>query len=60
MNRVLQATGRVIRSESDRGVILLIDARFNEVRYRHLFPAWWQPRRVGRLEDIRQSVQAFW
>ena len=42
MNRVLQATGRVIRSETDRGVVLLIDARFAEPRYRRLFPAWWQ------------------
>ena len=43
MNRVLQAIGRVIRSETDRGVVLLIDARFAEPRYRRLFPAWWQP-----------------
>ena len=43
MNRVLQATGRVIRSEKDRGVVLLIDARFREQRYRRLFPSWWQP-----------------
>jgi hypothetical protein len=42
MNRVLQAIGRVIRSETDHGVVLLIDARFNELRYRRLFPAWWQ------------------
>ena len=38
MNRVLQAIGRVIRSETDHGVVLLIDARFNETRYRRLFP----------------------
>src|ERR1051325_3289120 len=29
-NRVLQATGRVIRSESDRGAVVLIDSRYRE------------------------------
>jgi len=60
MNRVLQAIGRVIRSESDRGVALLIDARFNEQRYRRLFPAWWQFIRVRNPERLREAVAAFW
>ncbi|HWH68136.1 MAG TPA: ATP-dependent DNA helicase [Candidatus Sulfotelmatobacter sp.] len=60
MNRVLQATGRVIRSETDRGVVLLIDARFAEGRYRRLFPGWWQPAPVKSLDDIRQAVSRFW
>ena len=38
MNRVLQAAGRVIRSETDRGVVLLVDTRFMEPGYRRLFP----------------------
>ena len=38
MNRVLQATGRVIRSETDRGGVLLIDSRFRRPLYRGLFP----------------------
>jgi DNA excision repair protein ERCC-2 len=42
MQRVLQAVGRLIRSEEDRGAALLIDQRFNEPRYRRLFPDWWQ------------------
>ena len=29
MNKVLQSAGRVIRTESDRGVILLLDDRFS-------------------------------
>lgn len=41
MQRVLQAVGRLIRSEEDRGAALLIDQRFNENRYRVLFPEWW-------------------
>jgi DNA excision repair protein ERCC-2 len=60
MNRVLQATGRVIRSETDRGVVLLIDTRFGERRYRRLFPAWWQTRRVRSLAETRAIVDRFW
>ena len=41
MQRVLQAVGRLIRTESDRGSALLIDQRFTERRTRVLFPAWW-------------------
>jgi DNA excision repair protein ERCC-2 len=43
MQRVLQAVGRLIRSEQDRGTALLIDRRFREARYRSLFPSWWNP-----------------
>ncbi|MEO6054626.1 MAG: helicase C-terminal domain-containing protein, partial [Chthoniobacterales bacterium] len=42
MQRVLQAVGRLIRTEQDQGAALLIDQRFSEKRYRDLFPAWWQ------------------
>ena len=42
MQRVLQAIGRLIRSEEDQGSALLIDRRFFEDRYQGLFPNWWQ------------------
>jgi len=60
MNRVLQATGRVIRSETDRGVVLLIDARFSEPRYRRLFPSWWLTARVSNSSQITSAVLPFW
>jgi len=60
MNRVLQATGRVIRSETDRGVVLLIDTRFAEERYKRLFPNWWQPARVCNADDTHRAVHQFW
>src|ERR1700710_1223639 len=60
MNRVLQAVGRVIRSENDRGVVLLIDARFNEVRYRRLFPLWWKYVRVRHVSALGEAVRDFW
>jgi len=41
MNKVLQAAGRVIRTEQDCGVVLLIDSRFAERHYTQLFPPEW-------------------
>ena len=46
-NRVLQAAGRVIRTETDQGTVVLIDTRLREPRYRKLFPEWWHPRRLA-------------
>jgi DNA excision repair protein ERCC-2 len=42
MQRVLQAVGRLMRSEADQGSsALLVDRRFLEPRYESLFPSWW-------------------
>ena len=60
-NRVLQATGRVIRTETDRGVIVLLDDRFTHARYRRLFPAHWRGVQVVHSpEEIRELVSRFW
>ncbi|WP_248802391.1 ATP-dependent DNA helicase [Pseudomonas sp. MWU13-2100] len=42
VQKVVQAAGRVIRGEQDRGVVMLIDDRFAEARVRQLLPRWWQ------------------
>ena len=41
MNKVLQAAGRVIRTESDSGIVVLIDSRYATAQYKELFPAHW-------------------
>jgi DNA excision repair protein ERCC-2 len=46
INRVLQAAGRVIRTENDQGALLLIDRRYGQQRYRRLLPPHWQIRVV--------------
>jgi len=38
---VVQAAGRVIRSPEDRGMLMLIDARYSWPRYQQLLPAAW-------------------
>jgi Rad3-related DNA helicase len=42
MNKVLQAGGRLIRSESDTGVIVLVDDRFLTQKYQGLLPREWR------------------
>lgn len=42
MNKVLQAGGRLIRSEKDQGTIVLIDDRFLESKYQNLLPQEWK------------------
>ncbi len=42
LQKVVQAAGRVIRSEQDRGVVVLMDERFARHEVRRLLPAWWR------------------
>jgi DNA excision repair protein ERCC-2 len=60
INRVLQAAGRVIRSEKDRGVILLIGQRYSTVRDRSLLPNEWRPLSVQAERQFRLELQNFW
>ncbi|MDY3051885.1 MAG: ATP-dependent DNA helicase [Ndongobacter sp.] len=60
-NKILQAAGRVIRSATDRGVVLLLDDRFSQPAYRRLFPRHWQHMRTLRTsEELADALQAFW
>ena len=43
INKVLQAAGRVIRTESDKGKLLLIDDRYLGNKYYNLLPESWKP-----------------
>ena len=60
LHKVQQAAGRLIRSESDRGVLLLCDERYRQAGYRSLLPAHWQVRPVAGAGEIMPLVQEFW
>jgi DNA excision repair protein ERCC-2 len=60
MHKVLQAAGRLIRSENDRGVLLLLDDRYTQEEYSGLLPAHILMERVQSIEDIVLKTQAFW
>ena len=60
-NKVLQAAGRVIRSPADKGVVLLIDDRFAQGRYRQLFPEHWRHCRFLYSEqELADRLAGFW
>jgi Rad3-related DNA helicase len=47
LQKVVQAAGRVIRTELDKGVVYLIDDRFDQPAVRELLPRWWQVERLS-------------
>jgi DNA excision repair protein ERCC-2 len=51
MRRVLQAAGRVIRGETDRGIILLLDRRYAQKEYQRLLPRHWYKDHPAELVD---------
>lgn len=60
MNKVLQSAGRVIRTNEDRGAILLLDERFLSPQYYQLFPREWYPFEIVNLKSMISTVKAFW
>lgn len=59
MARVIQAAGRLVRSPEDRGVICLVDPRFQRRELQNFFPVYWQPRSI-RLGEVKTSVNSYW
>lgn len=57
-NKVLQAAGRLIRSENDKGIILLLDQRYARPDYRQLFPEEWNPVFVSDLQELKEVLAA--
>ena len=60
MNKVLQAAGRVIRTEDDRGVILLLDERFQREKGKEIFPKEWADCERCRLDIVEEKIRLFW
>lgn len=60
MNKVLQSAGRVIRTEEDQGIILLLDERFAKTAYRRMFPAEWEYPRTCTVSTVYEKTSRFW
>ena len=60
MNKVLQAAGRVIRTETDRGIVLLLDDRFMRRQYQEIFPREWSSFKTCTVESAGPSLEQFW
>lgn len=57
--RVMQAAGRVIRSESDRGAVLLIDDRWMESAHTRLLPPHWRIETAFNEEQLTRRLTEF-
>lgn len=61
VNKVLQAAGRVIRDENDRGIIVLIDDRFDDPLYKKVIPKLWSGMQfISSPKDLRERLDKFW
>ena len=60
INKVLQSAGRVIRTETDRGIILLLDERFSQRQYRDSFPREWENCHVCTMLTLEDYIESFW
>ena len=61
MNKVLQAAGRVIRTQEDKGVVLLLDDRFAQSEYARLFPKHWRHLEYLRdTKELKKKLAEFW
>ena len=60
MNKVLQAAGRVIRTEKDKGVVALLDERFTDRSYQRMFPREWTGFSVTDIRRIGEALEIFW
>jgi len=62
MARAIQAAGRVIRTVTDRGIIMLIDGRFAEKAYAECMPCDWFRESSRELipKSIITELQDFW
>ena len=56
LTKCLQAAGRCIRSETDKGVIIFLDQRFAWPRYYHSLPPDWK---VEVTRDYADKIRAF-
>ena len=63
LNKVYQAAGRVIRSDNDKGIIYLVDDRFNQYKYKNLYPKHWKNKGVkivNETKDFNKEADKFW
>ena len=62
MAKAIQSAGRVIRTEQDRGVIVLMDSRFFQNSYSETMPEGWFEETPQELvsNQILKDIEGFW
>ena len=60
-NKIVQAVGRVIRTETDKGIALLIDDRYKSQIYKEIFPAHWSNIKYLNFDsNLDELLLEFW
>ena len=61
LNKVIQAAGRVIRTENDKGIICFIDIRYNYVLYKEtLNETYGEYKNISNVRFINSLAKEFW
>lgn len=60
LQRVIQTGGRVIRSEHDEGIVLLVDPRFNAPDNQSYLPEHWQTTIIHSADELEANLKTFW
>lgn len=61
MNSVMQAAGRVIRRDEDRGIVVLIDDRYSTPQYISMFPKQWNGTKYAKdAATLAEIARRFW
>ncbi len=58
--RVRQTAGRVIRTETDYGIVILVDSRYQTMDYKNLLPFDWHTGYVRSNEALKNELISFW
>ena len=60
-NKVVQAVGRVIRTETDSGIAILLDERFNYSNYKQIMPSHWKNRKIiSSRYSLKKEIEEFY
>jgi len=60
LTRVQQSAGGGLRTDTDYGVIILLDQRFKQADYQRHFPPHWQTQHCHDCDSLEQSLNQFW
>ena len=61
ITKIIQAAGRVIRSENDKGIIVFIDDRFTQYKYRNIIKKQYKNNEyITNLKQIDYLIEQFW
>jgi Rad3-related DNA helicase len=62
INKVIQSVGRLIRSTTDKGIVVLIGERFADEQFNSILPEYWFKKKgdVEITREYEESVKTFW